>query len=65
MDQPVYKCDRCLNVFDAAKIKQGTYGTRHCMACVRDLANYSDGRRIHWTYLPELGISIGTVNPQI
>jgi hypothetical protein len=64
--ESVHKCDRCLNIFDTNKIKQGTYGTRHCLSCVQDLRNYSDGIRIQWIYLPEYDITMGVVNyPQI
>ena len=40
MDPNVYKCDRCLRVFDAVRIVQGVYGTRHCNKCVNQLRKH-------------------------
>jgi hypothetical protein len=43
-------CDRCVRTFDAIKIVQGIYGTRHCNKCINELRRHEIRDRIEsWT----------------
>ena len=41
----VYKCDRCLRIFDKTKIIQNTYGVRHCNKCMNQLRHHEIQQR--------------------
>ena len=50
----VYKCDRCLRTFDTIKIVQGTYGTRHCNKCIKELQRHEIQLRVAQWSRPEI-----------